>query len=222
VAGTSIVSLPDDLPDAVACPASCATATVAGALRLSAGCAGDSVLIQGAGLLGLTATAMTRASDAKQIFVSDPDPARRNLAVEFGADHALDPCADDDSLTRVCRGANEGRGIDLALEFSGAPESVTTGLDVLRIGGRYILVGAVFPVPPVALDIQQVVRRILTIRGLHNYAPRDLAAAVAFLARHHATFPFADMIAGPFPLEAAEAAFIHAVEKRPLRVMVVS
>jgi putative phosphonate catabolism associated alcohol dehydrogenase len=221
VTGTSIARVPEDLPDAVACPASCATATVAGALRLAGGCAGESVLIQGAGLLGLTASAMARASGARQIIVCDPDPARRELATRFGADRAIDSGGGGDQLDRVVHGANDGRGVDLALEFSGSSESVEIGLQALRIGGQYILVGAVFPGPAVALDVQQVVRRMLTIRGLHNYAPRDLEAAVAFLAKHHQSFPFGEVIGGPFRLEEAEAAFDHAIEKRPLRVMVV-
>jgi putative phosphonate catabolism associated alcohol dehydrogenase len=221
VAGTSIALLPVHLADAVACPASCATATVAGALRLAGGCVGESVLIQGAGLLGLTACAMARSVGAKEIIVADPDQARRGLAIQFGADAVTDSDPKGGELLAVCRTANDGRGVDLALEFSGATESVAVGLEALRIGGRYILVGAVFPGPSVALDVQNVVRRMLTIRGLHNYAPRDLAAAVAFLSEHGNAFPFADLIAGPFPLEAAEAAFRHAIKERPLRVMVV-
>jgi Zinc-binding dehydrogenase len=158
-------------------------------------------------LLGLTASAMARSAGAKQIIVCDPDLGRRNLSLQFGADYATDSDRSTSQIMEICRSANDGRGLDPALEFSGASESVATGLDTLRIGGRYILVGAVFPGPAVALDVQQVVRRMLTIRGLHNYAPRDLATAVAFLSQHGDIFPFANLIAGPFRLEVAEAAF---------------
>ncbi len=221
VAGTSIVRLPDDLPDAIACPASCATATVAAALRLAGGCEGESVLIQGAGLLGLTASAMARTAGAKEIVVCDPDRARCDLALSFGADRVIVIDGDQRSFIERVRQVNDGRGVDLALEFSGASASVSAGLEVLRIGGRYILVGAVFPGPAVPLDVQQVIRRMLTIRGLHNYAARDLVSAVGFLGAHHPRFPFAELIAGPFPLESAEAAFAHAIETRAPRVMVV-
>ena len=62
--GTGIIRLPETLPDAVACPANCATATVAAALRAGGGCQGQTVLIQGAGMLGLTACAMAKAGGA--------------------------------------------------------------------------------------------------------------------------------------------------------------
>ena len=61
-AGTAILRVPESLPDTVACPANCATATVAAALRLGGVCQGQSVLIQGAGMLGLTAAAALRAA----------------------------------------------------------------------------------------------------------------------------------------------------------------
>ena len=47
--GTPILPVPDALPDLVACPVNCATATVAAALRAAGGCRGRSVLVQGAG-----------------------------------------------------------------------------------------------------------------------------------------------------------------------------
>ena len=56
-----------------------------------------------------------------------------------------------------------------------------------------VLVGSVFPTPPVAIHPEQVVRRCLTIRGVHNYAPRHLKAALDFLVTHSA-YPFAELV----------------------------
>ena len=88
----------------------------------------------------------------------------------------------------------------------------------IRIGGTAVLVGSVFPAPPMPLEAEWIVRRNLTLRGIHNYAPVDLREAVSFLAAHHTKFPFADLVRDTFPLERAEEAFRFALDKNPPRV----
>ena len=56
--------------------------------------------------------------------------------------------------------------------------------------------------------------------GVHNYAPGDLAAAVAFLAANHERFPFAELVSKPFPLADVNDAFRFAESERPVRVAV--
>ena len=217
--GTAVVRAPADLPDAVACPANCATATVAAALRTGGDCRDEAVLVQGAGMLGLTACAMARAQGAYEVIACDVDAARLAAAERFGATRYV--LADDaDALKGAVAAATDGRGVDLALELSGAAVAMEAGLDLLRIGGRYVLVGAVFPGPAVAVSPESVIRRLLSIHGLHNYTPADLARAVAFLADNHARYPFAELVAETFPLSEANAAFQHAIQGRAHRVAV--
>src|SRR5262245_62909547 len=102
VPGTGIVRLPDALPDRVACPASCATATVAAALRTAGGCAGQVVLVQGAGMLGLTACAMARHGGAQAVVCTDVREERRAQALRFGATHAV--AAEPAALAETVRG----------------------------------------------------------------------------------------------------------------------
>jgi alcohol dehydrogenase len=219
VHGTSIVRVPDDLPDVVACPASCATATVVAAVRAAGDLAGAVVLVQGLGMLGLTACAMLRhTGGVRRIIGADPDAARRELALAFGATDAVDP---GDALTETLLEATDRRGVDVAFEFSGSPDAIEAGLPLLLIGGRYVLVGCVSPVPPVAIDPEMIVRRLITLRGVHNYAPDDLAQAVAFLSRHHEDFPFHELVRGSFDLESVQCAFEYAVRTRSPRVAVV-
>ena len=219
-AGTAIFRVPDSLPDVVACPANCATATVAGAIRVGGGCEGKSVLIQGAGMLGLTATAMARTQGAQKVIVCDVDADRLRRASQFGATQTLPVSGDEQELIASVGDLTEGRGVDLAVELSGAASAVQTGVKLPRIGGRYVLIGSTFPIPPVGLDPESVVRRCLTIVGNHNYRPEDLAAAVSFLVEHGGEFPFADLVHDGFSLPDAEAAFARAVKGQDLRVAV--
>jgi putative phosphonate catabolism associated alcohol dehydrogenase len=218
--GTAILRVPDVLPDVVACPANCATATVAAAFRLGGGCADETVLVQGAGMLGLTACAMARSDGAREVIVCDVDEDRLQLASQFGATRCVRIGEDGKEVAAAVEEATSGRGVDLAIELSGAPSAVEAGLELLRIGGRYVLVGSVFPQRAVSIAAESVVRRLLTIRGLHNYTPADLDRAIAFLSANHERFPFRGLVSDTFPLVEAQRAFTHAIAARVLRVAV--
>lgn len=218
VPGSAVVPLPATLPDAVACPANCAVATSAGALRLSGLEAGSCVVVQGAGMLGLNACAMAAVAGARHILAVDVRPERLELAREFGATHTLDAASAPARLAPLARDLTEGRGADAVLEFTGHAAATETALDSLRIGGRLILVGAVFPGPAVRLDAERVIRRLLRLEGLHNYIPADLVHAVAFLDRHQKRFPFERLVEATFPLAEFAAALRYAVDQAPFRV----
>jgi threonine dehydrogenase-like Zn-dependent dehydrogenase len=89
-------------------------------------------------------------------------------------------------------------GVDAALELTGSPEAFETLLPLVRLGGRVVLIGSVFPTRPVPMLLEQIVRRCLTIRGLHNYAPRHLEAALSFLAATE--YPFDSLVSKWHPL----------------------
>ena len=220
--GTTTVKLPPSLEDSVACPSNCATATVAAALRIGELASGEAVLIQGAGMLGLTACAMARSQSASEVIVCDIDAARVKLATRFGATRAV---TTDDSSTAVTAAVHDltaGRGVDLAIELSGSSAAPDAGIPRLRVGGRYVLAGAVFPGQTLSLPAETVVRRLLHIHGVHNYTPEDLVTAVRFLEKHGNEYPFAELVARKFPLEEADAALRWAIETRALRVAVTS
>lgn len=184
VPGTVIVAVPDSVPDAVAAPASCATATVAAVLDAAAigSRCEPRVLITGAGMLGVTAVAMAKEMNA-WVAVSDPDPARQSTARRFGAD-------------LVVGDATPVPTVDVAIELSGNPEAVEACLSRLDVGGRAVLAGSVATSRPVAIDPERLVRNLLTVVGVHNYRPHHLQAAVDFLTANHDSYPFLDVV-GP-------------------------
>jgi alcohol dehydrogenase len=258
--GTAIVKVPDELPDAVAAPAGCATATIAAVLRaggptpptpLPAG-RGESdtpgsathsgaqeatpaltplpagrgaggvgpprpptVVVFGLGMLGLTACAWLDVLGAT-VVACDVHNFRLSQAVRFGARHLAKP----DALTEVVESITHGRGADVALELSGSAQAAAAALEVLRIGGTAVWAGTVLPTDSVPVYPQTVVRRCLTITGVHNYAPADLAAAVAFLAANHERYPFAEQVWKTFPLTEVNEAFQFAEAEHPVRVAV--
>ena len=212
--GTAIVKLPDVLPLEVACPANCATATVAAALAAAGPISGRAIGILGAGMLGLTACAMAQLRGAAAVITVEPNAERRGQALRFGATQAIAP----DELSAAAAAVSERQGLDVVLELSGAAAAFETAWPVLCIGGTLVLVGAVFPGPPVTLSLEQVVRRNLTIRGVHHYAPKDLLAAVEFLLAAHRRFPLHELVGPWYPLKEVAQAFATARDPRHLRV----
>jgi alcohol dehydrogenase len=220
-ANTAIFRLPPNLPDRVASPANCATATIAAVFRQAGSVAGQSVLIHGAGMLGLTACAMASAAGAAQVIVVEPDEVRRQTAMNFGATAVIDSALPLDHVRVRVHELTAARGVDLAIELSGHPNAVEQGLELLRPGGRFVLAGSTFPGRPVQLSAEQVVRRMLRIIGVYNYNPEDLEVALDFLAQSRERFPFEQLVSATFSLHEANAAFEFAERQRPARVAIV-
>ncbi len=220
-AGTAIFRVPGNLADVVASPANCATATVAALFRYAGPVAGQVVTVHGAGMLGLTACAMAAVGGAAQVVALEPDARRRARAFDFGATEALDSAQPRGHILARIRELSAGRGADVGLEVAGYPESIELGVELLRAGGRFVLAGATFPGRPVQLAAEQIVRRMIQILGVYNYAPEDLENALAFLSPAAERFPFAELAGPCFPLSAVNEAIEYAESRRPPRVALI-
>ncbi|GAB4456859.1 MAG: zinc-binding dehydrogenase [Armatimonadaceae bacterium] len=205
--GTDLVVLPDSLPDTVACLAGCAVATVMAAFRTAGKVAGRVVLVTGTGVLGKIACAVARVRGARVVLASDVSPERLHTAEAFGASHFSLP----ETLADTVQRASGGQGVDVAIELSGSPQAVESALGLLGIGGTLVLAGTVFPTPPVSFTPETIVRRLLTVRGIHNYATDDLRTAVALLDRTADRFPWESLIAAQYPLSEVESAFAQSL-----------
>lgn len=210
--GTPLVRVPEDIPAEVLAPASCATATVASALEAAGEIVpldGSLVLIAGAGMLGLTAAAMAVEAGAR-VVVSDLLPERRDAALAFGASGVADPHAAAGSpwglAAVLAKVGGRAPAPTIALELSGNPAAVRSLLGAIDVGGVLVLVGSVSPGPELGIVPEQLVRRLLTIRGVHNYAPRHLEQAVRFLAESWQSYPFAEQVGETFPLAEVDRA----------------
>lgn len=207
--GTTIIPIPDELPDEAIAPANCALATMVGATEwLPKPC--RVAVIQGAGMLGLYGCALLRAKGVGKVIVVDTDPARLELVEHFGGKPALGTAG---SLLSP-------GGADAVFEVAGTAAVVPEGIRHLRIGGYYAFIGMVHPTTPLELSGQIVLRHCLTLRGFHNYAPRHLEYAVKFLTEHGAKLPWKKLVSPPFPLDQINAAFAEARSRKWARVSV--
>lgn len=212
LAGTPMVAVPDEVPATVLAPASCATATVAAAIEAAAeitSLEGAVVVIAGAGMQGLTATAMAADAGA-HVVVTDPDADRRDTALRFGAQAVADPRNPPEGPNglagAIARAGGRGATCTIALELSGAPSAVRMLLGAIDVGGVLVLVRSLSHSQEFSVDPEQLVRRLLTIRGVHNYAPRHLEQGARFLAGAWNRYPFAEQVARILPLAEVDGA----------------
>ena len=120
---------PDELPDDLLGPVNCAMGTVTTGLMRAGAREGNYVVIQGAGGLGLHATAMAKDMGADRVIVLDRLENRLELAEEFGADYTINIEEFNTPETRVERvkELTNGRGTDVVMELVGRAEPVGRG-----------------------------------------------------------------------------------------------
>ncbi|KAA0096205.1 dehydrogenase [Mycolicibacterium sp. P1-18] len=186
--GLAIAVVDDEIDDAVAAPAACATSTVMAVVERTGGLTDRRVVVVGAGMLGLTAVAAAAWGGASTVTSVDVDGGRRDLAGRFGATTAVATVA-------------EAGSTDVLWEFSGSSSALQDGLRALDVQGVAVLAGAVAPDADVAMAPESVVRRHLAIFGVHNYEPRHLTSALRFLRDTSRRFVWSDLVAPPRPLD---------------------
>jgi threonine dehydrogenase-like Zn-dependent dehydrogenase len=97
---------------------------------------------------------------------------------------------------------------------------VPAGLAALRPGGHYVLTGMVHPESYLGLTGEALIRGCVTMRGIHNYAPRHLDQAMAFIA--NSSLPWSTLVSPPMRLDQLDEAFSLAASQRWARVAIVS
>lgn len=214
--GTEVVAVPDSLGDAVAAPANCVLATAVNVVsQLPESC--ESTVVQGAGLLGLYLCALLRRRGVGHLYCCDPDGRRLALAPSFGAiPLGADPGEREAAVRDRCP-----HGVDAVIEAAGDPAVVPEGVDLVRTGGWLILAGMVHPRSALRLTGERVIRKCLSIRGVHNYSPGHLREAVRFLEATAGAHPYERLVCpSPFPLPRLGEAFAAAESREWHRIAV--
>jgi 2-desacetyl-2-hydroxyethyl bacteriochlorophyllide A dehydrogenase len=101
---------------------------------------GDAVSVHGMGAIGLMAIQMCQLEGIQNVYAVDPDPARRALALKFGATDVLDP-SNGESVGLQIRELNEGRGVDVAIDVSGSDRGLQGALGAAGLGATVVAAG---------------------------------------------------------------------------------
>jgi threonine 3-dehydrogenase len=125
---------------------------------------GEDVLITGAGPIGCMAAAVARHAGARYVVVTDINPWRLDLAKRMGASRTVN--VQQERLGDVQRELGMTEGFDVGLEMSGNPDAFRDMLSNMAHGGKVAMLG--IPTEPIAIDWNQVVFNMLTIKGIYG------------------------------------------------------
>ncbi len=177
VAAKQVFPLPGDLSLAEAAFAEPVACCIRSLKKAGLGLAED-LLVVGAGPMGLMHLLAAHCFGAR-VFVSDPDPARRDKARELGAFLALDPRVED--LPRAVREHTEGRGADACVVTSPAREALQTAVGSVSKNGRINIYTSYSDRPPLPVDANTVHRDQTLITGSEGRTEHDFLQAVRLL-----------------------------------------
>lgn len=175
-------------------PLGCGFQTGAGGVMRSLACpAGSSIAIFGGGPVGLAAVMGAKIQDCRTIILIEPIAARREMALELGATHVLDPGAGD--LVEALK-AIEPAGLDFAFDTSGNVQAIEVGLGALGSHGAIGLVGVPKDVSDsISVNIAALMTPGHRIIGIIE-GDSDPQEFIPELLKHHAEgrFPFDKLI----------------------------
>ncbi|WP_426007344.1 zinc-binding dehydrogenase [Paenarthrobacter sp. NyZ202] len=217
-----VYKVPDEIPDAVAASANCALSQVTYGIDQIGLQYSETLLIQGAGGLGLNAIAVAKERGAT-VIVIDPSAPRLEQARRFGADHTINltELPDLDGRIAAVQELTDGQGADVAVELTGVPEAFAEGLRQLRRGGRYLVMGNLSPGRTVPFDPGYVTRKALTIKHVDRYEGRYLFRSLAFLAQHQDKYPFDALVDATFALDDVQEALEKSLAREVTRAAIV-
>ncbi len=144
---------------------------------------GDTIVVFGAGPVGLLCCAVAKAFGASKVISVDIQQSRLDFAVEFTNAATFVPDAKSsaqDNASRLVRENELGEGADVVIDASGAEPSIQTGIHVLRTGGCYVQGG--MGRPEITFPIMSTCTREITVKGSFRYGPGDYKLGLSLIA----------------------------------------
>ena len=219
----TIFKLPEDLPTESVIGAGCALITAIHGVERTGLEWQDTVVVQGAGPVGIAALAVAKSAGASRVIVIGGPKARLETARRFGADEIIDLDQVREPAARVeaVRQFTGGHGADVVLECVGHPSAIGEGMEMCRDGGKYLVLGHYCDAGPVLWNPHVITRKQLQVFGSWSSEPRHLKAAIDFLRANQERFPFAQMVSHRFTLAQANEALQTTARWEALKSVIV-
>lgn len=176
---------------------------------------GDVVIVMGAGPIGILHIMLANLRGAARVIVSEPSAPRREQALKFGADKAVDPITED--LAAVVMEASRGRGADVIITAAPAKVAQESALDLAAIGGRINFFGGLPKNDPyIQFNSNTVHYRELVVTGTTACSTYDCLRALELV--NSGRLDLSGIVTKRMPLKEANAAFAAAADGTNLRV----
>lgn len=172
VPATAVFSVPDSIDLAPAAVIGCALFTGFGLLRHAAAVrAGERVAVVGTGGVGSAAIQLANIFGAAQVIAIDIRDDKLDQALELGATDVVNAVTRD--IGHAVRDLTGGRGVDVALEAYGSPQTFEAAMNVVRDGGRIAMAGIAPAGIQASFEITRLVRRKIQIVGSYGGRARS-------------------------------------------------
>ncbi|MBA7567525.1 L-galactonate-5-dehydrogenase [subsurface metagenome] len=170
------------------------------ALRRSSVKPGDSVLVLGAGIIGILCGQMAMAAGATKVVIADFIPYRLDIATESGM---VAVNLNEDDLFKRADDFTGGTGFDVTMECSGSAGAQQYTTAVTRVQGEILVVG--MPKEPPPVDLRILAFKELTMTGTRVYEKIDFSRAVDLVEQ--AKINVANLVSHEFSIEKIKEAF---------------
>ncbi|KAJ9194239.1 hypothetical protein DTO166G4_7881 [Paecilomyces variotii] len=179
---------------------------------------GTSVVVFGAGPVGLLCCAVARAFGASKVIAVDIQPTRLQFAKKYAATSVFAPekVPAVQNAARMKEENDLGPGADIAIDASGAEPSVHTGIHVLRTGGTYVQGG--MGKDEITFPIMAACSKELNIKGSFRYSSGDYKLAVDLVASGKVNVK--ELITGTVKFQDAEQAFMDVKAGKGIKTLI--
>ena len=167
---------------------------------------GQSVVVQGAGAIGLLAVATAKLAGAGKIISIDMVDERLKMAESLGADHVIDMRQYKSAEERVMevRKLTNGLGGDVVIEAVGVPAAVPEGIDMTRRGGKFVEVGHYTNPGPVLINPHVICNKDLDILGSWTYPPTQFGTVLELMRLSMDRMPLDKIVTHKYKVEDAQ------------------
>ena len=179
---------------------------------------GQSVIVFGAGPIGLLCCAVAKAYGANTIVSVDKNEMRLNFARNYAATHTVvaQKESGEDAARRICSVGELGVGADAVMDATGAEPCINAGMHALRGGGTYVQGG--MGAAQIQFPIMTVCTKELTVKGSFRYGPGDYATAIGLLESGRVSVKA--LISGVVAFADAESAFQQTLEAKGIKILI--
>jgi len=176
---------------------------------------GDTVVVIGAGIIGLSILQAAKAAGAGRLVATDVVDYRLDFAKSLGADITINSMTED-AVSRIMELTN-GSGADVVFEAVGLEATVQQGLNMLAIGGKLTVVGMMSKT--MTLNVLSIVPRELQVKGSYVYTSDDFRRGFNYIVNRK--IDMKPLITNVLPLEKTREGFelMHEKKGKTLKIM---
>lgn len=226
---TNLIKIPESIDPTIAATFACPGPTAIHACRLAeqAGVNLSEVnvaVVQGLGPVGTFAVMYLKRMGVKKVYAitAGDNVKREELAINLGADKVYNLTREGtESVTKALQSENNGLGVDLCFEASGAPQAIVQGMDILRNRGVYLVPGQYSASGGIEIQPQLITFKALHIIGSSQYSMIDVHKYLEFLDKNSDLHPIIEKLGTKYKVAQINEAIIDAKSGNNIKTLLV-